>query len=120
MEQTKYEKQKELLKENANQTIRELFERKSVRVFKEEPISSKAKQMILYAASEAPTAGCQQLYTILDITDPNIKEQLAVTCDNQPFIQKRRWSLCFVPTVGNGMRLFKKRAVNQGSREREI
>lgn len=95
MEQTKYEKQKELLKESANQTIRELFERKSVRVFKEEPISSKAKQMILYAASEAPTAGCQQLYTILDITDQNIKEQLAVTCDNQPFIAKAPLVLVF-------------------------
>ena len=34
---------------------------------------------------QAPTAGCQQLYTILDITDQNLKEALAESCDHQPF-----------------------------------
>lgn len=33
--------------------------------------------VILEAAMQAPTAGCQQLYTILDITDQNLKEALA-------------------------------------------
>ena len=69
-----------------NNTIRELFERKSVRVFEEKEISEEDKRMILEAATMAPSAGNQQLYTILDITDQNLKDKLVVTCDNQPFI----------------------------------
>ena len=76
-------------------TISELFERRSVRVFEERGISDEDKRAILYAAAEAPTAGCQQLYTILDITDENLKRELSVSCDNQPFIAKAPMVLVF-------------------------
>ena len=44
---------------------------------------------------EAPTAGNQQLYTILDITDQNLKEKLSETCDHQPFIARAHMVLIF-------------------------
>ncbi len=69
-----------------NQTLNELYARKSVRAFLDKPIPPQVKRAILEAAVQAPTAGCQQLYTILDITDPELKQRLAVTCDDQPFI----------------------------------
>lgn len=69
-----------------NDTIRLLMERKSVRVFTDQKISDENKQIILEAACAAPSAGCQQLYTILDITDQSIKDRLVETCDHQPFI----------------------------------
>lgn len=94
-EKTPYEIEKEKLYEKADKTIRELFERKSVRVFEERPVSEENKRQILYAAMEAPTAGCQQLYTILDITDQELKNKLSVTCDNQPFIAKAPLVLVF-------------------------
>lgn len=75
--------------------IKELSARKSVRVFTEQPISEEAKRMILQAAMEAPTAGNQQLYTILDITDQELKETLSETCDHQPFIAKAKMVLIF-------------------------
>ena len=34
----------------------------------------------------APSAGNQQLYTILDITDAELKKALSESCDHQPFI----------------------------------
>jgi nitroreductase len=43
----------------------------------------------------APTAGNQQLYTIIDITDDTLKEKLSVSCDNQPFISKAKLVLIF-------------------------
>ena len=55
-------------------TIQELAERKSVRVFTEQKITPEQKEQILTAAMQAPTAGNQQLYTILDITDQNLKD----------------------------------------------
>ena len=78
-----------------NETIRQLHERKSVRVFEERKIGEAEKRAILQAACQAPSAGNQQLYTILDVTDPAIKEQLVRTCDNQPFIADASMVLIF-------------------------
>ena len=52
-----------------NEVLQQLYARKSVRAFEESEITPQEKQAILRAAFEAPTAGNQQLYTILDITD---------------------------------------------------
>lgn len=78
-----------------NEILRELYERKSVRVFEEKEISRECKEAILKAAVMAPTAGNQQLYTILDITDDKIKTQLSESCDHQPFIAKAKIVLIF-------------------------
>lgn len=79
-----------------NNTIQELYNRKSVRVFTGEPISKEKKELILNVATQAPTAGNQQLYTIIDVTDRKLKEKLAVTCDNQPFIAEADMVLIFL------------------------
>lgn len=78
-----------------NQTIKELMERKSVRVYTDREITEEQKREILLAAMAAPTAGNQQMYTILDITDQKLKDTLAVTCDNQPFIRTAPMVLIF-------------------------
>ncbi|MCI8984104.1 MAG: nitroreductase [Hungatella sp.] len=78
-----------------NRTIEELIERKSVRAFTDQPITAELKRTIIQAAMEAPTAGNQQLYTILDITDQNLKEKLSETCDHQPFIARAHMVLIF-------------------------
>ena len=78
-----------------NEIIRALHGRKSVRVFTEQPVTKEEKECILTAAIQAPSAGCQLLYTILDITDQNKKEKLAELCDHQPFIAKAKMALIF-------------------------
>lgn len=79
-----------------NEVIRQLNERKSTRVFEDRAIPADVKEAILNAAVQAPTAGCQQLYTILDITDPALKEQLSESCDHQPFIATAPMVLIFL------------------------
>lgn len=79
-----------------NETIRQLIARKSVRVFEDRPIPPEAKEAILQAAVNAPTAGNQQLYTILDITDPELKSSLSESCDHQPFIATAQMVLIFL------------------------
>ena len=79
-----------------NPILESLHTRKSVRVFTEQPISPEAREQILLAAAQAPTAGNQQLYTILDITDPALKASLAETCDHQPFIAAAPLVLIFL------------------------
>ena len=78
-----------------NEVIRQLMERKSVRVYTDQEISPDEKRAILHAAMAAPTAGNQQLYTILDITDEALKQKLSVSCDNQPFIAQGKMVLIF-------------------------
>ena len=76
-------------------TINELIARKSMRSYTGEKISAEAKKAILQAACEAPTAGNQQLYTILDITDQELKNKLVDTCDHQPMIAQADVVLIF-------------------------
>ena len=78
-----------------NNVIEQLHERKSVRVFENRAIPAEVKQSILEAAIQAPSAGNMALYTILDITDPEIKQKLSVSCDNQPFIATAPMVLIF-------------------------
>ncbi len=79
-----------------NETLRILNERKSTRAFTDREIGKDEKDAILKAAVMAPTAGNQQLYTILDITDPALKEKLVDTCDHQPFIAEAKMVLIFL------------------------
>ena len=78
-----------------NEVIRQLYDRKSVRVYTERPIDQETKRAVLESALQAPTAGNMALYTILDITDPEIKQALAKSCDNQPFIATAPMVLIF-------------------------
>ena len=78
-----------------NETLRQLYNRKSVRVYTDQPIEEAVVQAILRAATMAPTAGNQQLYTILRITDPALLARLADSCDHQPFIAKGKLVLVF-------------------------
>ena len=78
-----------------NEIIKSLYDRKSVRVFEKRDISDECVELILQSAMEAPTAGNQQLYTIIHVTDQKMKEQLAESCDHQPFIAKAPLVLVF-------------------------
>ena len=79
-----------------NKTFEELCLRKSVRDFRDEPITEEEKRMILEAALQAPTAGNMALYSIIDVQDQELKERLAVLCDHQPFIAKAPMILIFL------------------------
>lgn len=82
-----------------NETIAQLHARRSVRAFTDEPVSVDDERAILEAACQAPTAGNQQLYSIIVVRDQAEKNELAVTCDNQPFIAKAPLVLVFCVDV---------------------
>lgn len=79
-----------------NETMRAIRARKSVRVFEDRPVAEEVRRELLEAAFQAPTAGNQMLYTILDITDPELKAELAELCDHQPFIAQAPLVLVFL------------------------
>jgi FMN reductase (NADPH)/FMN reductase [NAD(P)H] len=76
--------------------IKLIQERKSVRLFEDKLISEDIKSEIINAAFEAPTAGNMMFYSIVDVTDFEIKEKLSILCDNQKFIAKSPLVLVFI------------------------
>ena len=79
-----------------NQIIETLLNRKSIRAYEKRPIEPQVKAQILQATLRAPTAGNMMLYSIIDVTDQSIKDKLAVTCDNQPFIARAPMAWIFL------------------------
>lgn len=79
-----------------NETIQTILNRKSIRAYKPVDIDPEAKQHILTAAMRSPTAGNMMLYSIIEVTRQDVKDRLAVTCDNQPFIAKAPFVLIFL------------------------
>lgn len=69
-----------------NNIIDLMLKRKSIRAYQPHPIDPEVRAQVLQATLRAPTAGNMMLYSIIDITDQAIKDRLAVTCDDQPFI----------------------------------
>ena len=90
-----------------NEILQALSARKSVRVYTDEPVTAEERAAILNAAFQAPTAGNQQLYTILDITDAALKARLADLCDHQPFIAKGPLVLVFLADCRRWLQAYK-------------
>lgn len=78
-----------------NSTLSVIENRCSVRNYAPASVSEEEKLAILHAAMRAPTAGGLMLYSIVEIDDQVLKDRLAVTCDNQPFIAKAPLLLLF-------------------------
>ncbi len=79
-----------------NEILQTIHDRKSTRAFDPKPIPYDVTETLLHATLRAPSAGNMMLYTILKIDDPEIKEKLAISCDNQPFIAKAPLLLVFL------------------------
>ena len=101
-------------------TIEELWKRKSVRAYTDRKITKEEKELILRSASEAASAGNQQMYTILDITDQKLKDTLTVTCDNQPLSQKPAWFWSSASIFRNGTTPSGSPAAIPGNRRQAI
>lgn len=67
-------------------TLDTINERVSLRRYHTKAIPANELDIILDAAFKAPTAGNMMLYSIIRVTDQKLKDELAVSCDNQPFI----------------------------------
>lgn len=90
-----------------NEMIKLLMERKSVRQFVQEPMPQEDVETILRAAVQAPSAGNMNLWTIINVTDPQKKLALAQSCDNQPFIATAPLVLVFCADYRRWFEVFK-------------
>ena len=89
-----------------NETLQVILNRRSTRKYADIPVSREEKDTILQAAMRAPTAGNMMLYTIIEVEDQALKDRLAITCDNQPFIADAPYVLLFAADYQRWVDLF--------------
>lgn len=103
-----------------NQVIDLLLKRRSVRAYEEKEISTEIRAEILRATLRAPTAGNMMLYSIVDVTDQKIKDQLAISCDNQPFIARAPMVWLFLADYQRWFDYFLTSGVDEVCRQKHI
>jgi nitroreductase len=96
-----------------NETLALIEARTSTRVYADAPVTNEEREAILHAAMRAPTAGNLMLYSIIEIDDPQLKQRLSETCDDQPFIAKAPWVLVFVADYQKWIDLFEYSQVSR-------
>lgn len=96
-----------------NDILRTIHERRSIRAFENKALPYEVTEKLLQAVLRAPTAGNMMLYTILKIDDQELKDKLAVSCDNQPFIAKAPLLLVFLADYQRWYDYFLRSGVNE-------
>ena len=71
-----------------NPVIETILNRKSMRAYEPKAVPPDVRAELLRATLRAPTAGNLMLYSIVEVNDQAIKDQLVKTCDDQPFIAR--------------------------------
>ncbi len=87
--------------------INKLLNRRSHRTFLDEEIKSEDLNLIKKATLQSPTAGNLTLYSILEIENQEIKDKLAVLCDNQPMIKQAPHVWIFLADFNRWINYFK-------------
>lgn len=103
-----------------NETIEIINKRRTIRAYNSKQLTEQEENIIIQAAMRAPTAGNLMLYSILKISDQDIKDKLAVTCDNQPHIAKAPLVLIFLADVQRWWDYFKISDVKQKCDEMKV
>lgn len=103
-----------------NETLQVIANRRSVRNFATTPLTTEEKELILSSAMRAPTAGNLMLYSIIEIEDQALKDRLAVTCDNQPFIAKAPFVLLFAADYQRQFDMFTMSKAEENCEERGV
>ncbi len=96
-----------------NEVLELMNNRVSLRTYDDRPVTEEELQAILHAAMRAPTAGNQMLYSIIVVRDPETKEKLSKSCDNQPFIAKAPVLLLFVADQHKWFEFYKRNQVKE-------
>jgi nitroreductase len=78
-----------------NQTIDLILSHRSIRQFTAEPIAPQQLDAILAAAQSASTSSFMQVTSIIRVTAPDVRQQLAMLAGNQPYVVQAAEFLVF-------------------------
>lgn len=96
-----------------NKVIETMLNRGSLRTFSDEHINDEDLDLILQCAMKAPTAGNMMTYSIIVVKSQELKDKLAVSCDNQPFIAKGDTILIFTADYSKWYKYYENNNINE-------
>ncbi|GAX88530.1 oxygen-insensitive NADPH nitroreductase [Effusibacillus lacus] len=71
-----------------NQTVKLLQQHRSIRKYKTEPLSEDQILAIIQSAQMASSSSNVQAYSVIGVTDPGMKKELAVLTGNQAYVEQ--------------------------------
>lgn len=83
------------MSESMNQTVASQLEHRTIREFTDEPVSQELFDQIMAVASQTASSTGMQACSIIRVTDPKIKTQLAQVC-GQDYVGRAKELLIFV------------------------
>ena len=79
-----------------NETIKTMWDRRSIRKYKSDPIPENDLNLILETARRAPTGANRQRWRIIVVRDGDVRKKLAMACSNQSWMADAPVSLCII------------------------
>jgi FMN reductase (NADPH)/FMN reductase [NAD(P)H] len=101
-----------------NPVLETIHQRKSVRAYDDKLLPEDVRDTIIKSAMRAPTAGNMMLYSIIEVSDQETKNNLVETCDNQPFIAEAPLVLIFLADYQRWVDYFKVSGVEEFCEEK--
>ncbi|MBL7198825.1 MAG: nitroreductase family protein [Anaerolineae bacterium] len=83
-----------------NATLETMWNRRSVRKYRSDPIPEEHLNLILEAARRAPTGSNRQNWRLIVVTDPDIRKRTAKACNGQMWMADAPVILCMVVLPG--------------------
>lgn len=69
---------------------------RSVRKFRPDPIPAEVRQALIAAAQSAATSSNLQLWSVIEVDDPERREKIAQLCSDQKQVRTAAWFLAFI------------------------
>ena len=85
-----------------NETLETIWNRRSIRKYKSDPIPEEHLNLILEAARRAPTGGNRQNWRMIVIRDLDLRKKTAEACSHQMWMVDAPVILCLVTLPGEG------------------
>ena len=83
-----------------NETLETMWNRRSIRKYKSDPIPEEDLKLILEAARRAPTGANRQNWRMVVVAEPELRKKTAEACSNQMWMADAAVILCIVMTPG--------------------
>lgn len=103
-----------------NETVQSLLHHRSIRKFRKQELTQEELDLLLEVAQQAPTSNFRQSYSILSITDPSLKKELA-EIGQQEYIESAPHLFIFLVDQARNTKIAEAQAAPahvQGSPER--
>ncbi|MFD2613139.1 oxygen-insensitive NADPH nitroreductase [Paenibacillus gansuensis] len=71
-----------------NKTVEQLLSHQSIRKFQNTPVTEEQLRMIVACAQKASTSSNMQAYSVIRITDAELRKQLAALAGNQGYVEQ--------------------------------